>query len=220
MGATKINGLSARERLYGAPMNKFLFVLLPLVVTPAYGQPPEGRCSLRVSVTDRSGQPRDIPVTVQAADGEHAVARVSPGVYEICDLGLAAVDILVGKGNACAVVLKNVMATLGVTLDRRVIFEPCGREYMAEAICRRLLRVTDATSHRAVPNPIFEFDGKQVRGDQYGRMMLTPRFGETIHGLIVREGYTPASVSLECKARPTSHEDEESEVGVPISRLP
>jgi hypothetical protein len=171
----------------------------------------QGKCSLIVQVVDPAGRPRQAKVTVTESQGRkvEASGNAAEG-YRFCDLGSLPVTVRVGEGGCSEVIVREVVLPWGETRNLKVFYDPwpCDRTSPTVPFCRVLYRFTDE-QNRWVQGVTFSplpsgVDSPQ--SDEYGRLMVRPRFGTELRMSSRKEGYADQPIQFSCKPGVADHE--------------
>jgi hypothetical protein len=124
------------------------------------------------------------------------------GIARLCEAPLRPVDIAVGVDLCGSVLLRHVQPNWPEVRRVFVIYqgEPCERFAFADR-CLTLLRVTTENGS-PVPGARLEGGGTVLPGsmltDAFGRLFVQLKRGESLLGMIVKEGRQPVRISERC----------------------
>lgn len=162
-------------------------------------------CSFEVKVRTPSGSPVvNVPV---AMIKRHTVAisetkTTENGLARLCDAPLEPVDIVVGYDLCGSVLVRNVRPTWPITHRIFVTYvETWCAHVTPESNCPVLLRVQDdkgkpISGARLKETPIRVTVPEKT--DVFGRLLRNLKQGEKIEGAIVKEGWVPLSIIVNC----------------------
>ena len=159
-------------------------------------------CSLAVEVPSAAN---GIYVFVYEADGGVQVELTKEGIARFCGLGIRPVDIRVGR-DCAPVTITGVMLRWGETRHLRVLYSDgqCmqDRSVLAQSpVCFLLLRFrVDEAKGPPVAGVVIQPSGssKELKSDQWGRVMLSMRKDEDFHAVATSAGFASETIDFAC----------------------
>ena len=167
-------------------------------------------CSLSITVVNSENQEIDARVVVEDSRGQRTSKQNDIGGVEFCDLGILPVDVFVGNESCNQVIIRNVALRWGETTDLKVIYhiEPCIYDRPPLPRCDILFRFVDRKGNwvKGVTLNLKSPSALARRGDDFGRLLIQPKYREEIEGTVLAEGYRPKEVRQRCSEEYITHE--------------
>lgn len=196
-------------------MNYKTFVNLLLVVSLGFivpnhilAQQQAEYCAFKVVVKQPDGRPSVGASVAGQQDGKPFAKTLTDeeGVARLCDAPQGLSEILVG-GNRCGAVSVKYLRQLWMkTRQVAVTYENCsGEEWNIANSCLLTIRVRDERGSPAVgvelkipndqPVPMFE----TRISDSFGRIFCIVKYGDTLEGILAKNGLVPNRISERCQ---------------------
>ena len=187
----------------GLKVNWIMWVRIILALgfglaSQAAGQSLSEYCAVEVHIRNSTGAQIDTPVMLEAGK-EKLVAQSANGVARFCDVGFDEFSIVVGE--PCGrVTVSGLTASPPSTRVVNVIYDPCWSERPPGGnACTILLRV-GRQDGAPLAGAFLWINRKLYReSDQYGRMFVMVRYGDSLRGSVRRGGYRDLSVDIPCR---------------------
>lgn len=189
-----------------AKCNNAIHALLIVVGFSALGLAAEEApyCAFEVKVRKPSGEPYPKVTVVLVRNRATTFSETltdAAGVAKLCDAPLEFMDIVVGFDICGSVMVRHLAPTWPETRHVYVTFvdAPCDH-FVVRRECRVLLRVEDGKGRRLAG---VRFEGKPSLGsaphvtDTFGRLFFPLMKRESVKGVLVKQGYESAPVSVQ-----------------------
>jgi hypothetical protein len=156
-------------------------------------------CAFEVKVTAPSGSPVNaVPVYLirQQRTTISDTITDANGIARISDAPLETVDIGVGFDVCGSVLVRAVKPTWPALRQIFITYAqaPCGH-FVSKSRCQVLLRIQDAEGR---PVAGARFAPGSDASDDFGKLFRSIKIGETLDGVVVKEGRQPAHISERC----------------------
>lgn len=178
-------------------------VITICILSVPYARAQEPYCAFEVHVATPAGKPvPGVPVAMLRADKTTYSNTASglDGVARICDAPLQTVNFVVGFDICGSVMVRNLRPAWPETQQVIVTYAsaPCPHMTFCNE-CQVLLRIRDENGN-PVAGARFQGTPSGLRGsavsDEFGRLFRVVRRGETLKGIVAKQGKASAQVSV------------------------